>query len=600
MTTPHPADRDEVRSAQPVVHDHLTVVVTPGAGTAIVNTPIVLVIDAPATDPLVTDLIAPVLGQAGLSGVIRQVALHQLDQVPGLVCIAAETGGIRLLVRAPLTVQLTSGSDTVTFDGEGRSTWNEVTVPSADSLRITLPSRATGAPLGQTHAAQQIEVGVVPMGSVAVSFSEATATEAEARSPMEAATHQPTLAPAGREGDAEPDQDQTGLDQTSLDQTSLDQTSDDQISQGESSQDQPPPEPADPERLAPEPAHPHDRALVHEPAAQLAPSAPVAAGDERDAQPDLDLVHLFEETTYRPAAPAPAKPGAATDQTDATTGQDEPDPEPSKPPVGGSSTTRPDYEVERVSPPTVIPAAVIPPRPAAGALISSVPGMGPAASATPPATPPNPFPSTSEEGTRTAPPSPASPTASSADDGDNDLDDVTISAAALRQMLEQRARAEDRARGTTLAAIFCPDGHPNPTHQDICRACDQAITNRAATTIDRPVLGQLVFTTGLLVDVDQHLLIGRRPPEDQKVNDEPTRAVQLDDPEHLMSRTHLQVQLDGWQVLVVDRDSMNHTFVEVPGRAAFQLRPGEPYPIPPGTMVRLGEEASFTYVARMR
>jgi hypothetical protein len=40
---------------------------------------------------------------------------------------------------------------------------------------------------------------------------------------------------------------------------------------------------------------------------------------------------------------------------------------------------------------------------------------------------------------------------------------------------------------------------------------------------------------------------------------------------------------------------MNHTYVEVPGHAPFRLRPAEPYPIPPGTKVSMGECVDFVF-----
>ena len=40
---------------------------------------------------------------------------------------------------------------------------------------------------------------------------------------------------------------------------------------------------------------------------------------------------------------------------------------------------------------------------------------------------------------------------------------------------------------------------------------------------------------------------------------------------------------------------MNHTYVAVPGQAPIQVRPAEPFPIPLGTVVSLGDSVHFTY-----
>ena len=55
------------------------------------------------------------------------------------------------------------------------------------------------------------------------------------------------------------------------------------------------------------------------------------------------------------------------------------------------------------------------------------------------------------------------------------------------------------------------------------------------------------------------------------------------------------MRLVDWQVQIVDRDSMNHTYVTVPGHAPTQLRPAEPFPIPLGTVVSMGDSVRFTY-----
>jgi pSer/pThr/pTyr-binding forkhead associated (FHA) protein len=64
-----------------------------------------------------------------------------------------------------------------------------------------------------------------------------------------------------------------------------------------------------------------------------------------------------------------------------------------------------------------------------------------------------------------------------------------------------------------------------------------------------------------------------------------------------ISRTHLRVTLDGWHVLVTDLNSTNGTLVTPPGRETLKLRPGEPLPIQPGTVVTLADGIDFRYEA---
>ena len=62
-----------------------------------------------------------------------------------------------------------------------------------------------------------------------------------------------------------------------------------------------------------------------------------------------------------------------------------------------------------------------------------------------------------------------------------------------------------------------------------------------------------------------------------------------------ISRTHLRVTLSGWHVLVTDLNSTNGTLITLPDRDPQQLRPGEPVPIRPGTVVTLAEGIDFRY-----
>ena len=146
-----------------------------------------------------------------------------------------------------------------------------------------------------------------------------------------------------------------------------------------------------------------------------------------------------------------------------------------------------------------------------------------------------------------------------------------------------------------IQAVHCPAGHPNPPYGERCRRCSNPIDDRAVTLITRPCLGELRFTDGTVVRLDQPVVLGRKPPAEPTVGGEPARSVRLDDPDTVLSRTHVEVRLVDWQVLIVDRDSMNHTFVEVPGHAPVQLRPAEPFPILLGSIVSLGDAVRCTY-----
>ena len=123
------------------------------------------------------------------------------------------------------------------------------------------------------------------------------------------------------------------------------------------------------------------------------------------------------------------------------------------------------------------------------------------------------------------------------------------------------------------------------------------IADRTVTGIRRPALGQLHFSDGTTRALERPMILGRKPREDAVIGGEAAEAIRLPDPERVLSRSHVEVRLVDWQVQIVDLDSMNHTYVTVPGQSPLQLRPAEPFPIPLGSTIRLGDAISFTYEA---
>ena len=79
---------------------------------------------------------------------------------------------------------------------------------------------------------------------------------------------------------------------------------------------------------------------------------------------------------------------------------------------------------------------------------------------------------------------------------------------------------------------------------------------------------------------ETELTAGRRPD-----------IIRVSDPE--VSREHVEIRLDGWQVLVVDLGSSNGTYVALPAREPELLPPHTPTVINPGTVVYLSEAVSF-------
>jgi hypothetical protein len=152
--------------------------------------------------------------------------------------------------------------------------------------------------------------------------------------------------------------------------------------------------------------------------------------------------------------------------------------------------------------------------------------------------------------------------------------------------------------GPTVQAVRCSSGHPNPPLAEHCRVCRGPIIDRKVLAVGRPSLGCLRFGNGRVIILDRPYLLGRKPTAAGLVNNEVPGIAALDDPEQELSRTHAEIRLEDWQVLVVDRDSLNHTFVQLPGQEQRRLYPNDPVPIVPGTRIDLGGSVSCTYEVR--
>lgn len=182
-----------------------------------------------------------------------------------------------------------------------------------------------------------------------------------------------------------------------------------------------------------------------------------------------------------------------------------------------------------------------------------------------------------------------------------DHDGLTMTAAQLREL---RSGASEPVGappvasmgGPSVQAVACPSGHFNPTHLSNCRECARPLTG-PPQVIARPWLGRLVLSSGETVELTRPVIIGRNPKVEGRLQSEVPQTVRLDVGQAL-SRSHVMVRLEGWQVLVEDLGSANGTVVTLPGRQPQRLHAGEPVLIEDGAEIDLGGEIICTYRAR--
>lgn len=106
----------------------------------------------------------------------------------------------------------------------------------------------------------------------------------------------------------------------------------------------------------------------------------------------------------------------------------------------------------------------------------------------------------------------------------------------------------------------------------------------------RPVLGVLRPTEGEAVEIDRTVLIGRSPTASRVAAGDIPKLLTVPSPSHDISRTHVQVVPDGWDLLVTDLNSTNGTALIRPETNARELLPaGEPVHVYPGCVLALGD-----------
>jgi hypothetical protein len=178
------------------------------------------------------------------------------------------------------------------------------------------------------------------------------------------------------------------------------------------------------------------------------------------------------------------------------------------------------------------------------------------------------------------------------DDGGPGESGATLQRADLAGLV---TAAPDRI-GPVLPALVCAAGHVNPPSGAACRRCGAPLPHDPVP-VPRPVLGVLRLSLGGVITLDRGVIMGRNPRADFAGPDgeERPHVVRLPSADGDISRNHVRVDLDGWHVLVTDLNSTNGTLVTLPGRDPQQLRPGEPVPIQPNTVVTLADGIYFRY-----
>ncbi|MDF5753805.1 FHA domain-containing protein [Spongiactinospora sp. TRM90649] len=146
--------------------------------------------------------------------------------------------------------------------------------------------------------------------------------------------------------------------------------------------------------------------------------------------------------------------------------------------------------------------------------------------------------------------------------------------------------------------VDCKNDHFNDPRVPYCAVCGIALVQRTLVPYKgpRPPLGVLLLDDGMTLRLDTDYLLGRDPERAAEVTSGQARPAKVTSPDGSVSRRHLRVALDGWDVNLVDLGSVNGTQIQPPGDPNFyDIPPNEPVSIAPGTTVRIGVSRTMRY-----
>ena len=136
---------------------------------------------------------------------------------------------------------------------------------------------------------------------------------------------------------------------------------------------------------------------------------------------------------------------------------------------------------------------------------------------------------------------------------------------------------------------MCARMHFNPPDAMFCWECGLSMDEvpRNLQRQPRPPLGVLLVDDGRGFILDRNYVIGREPLLDGEVAAGRAAPLRISDPKGTVSRLHLRVSLNGWQVEVCDLGSANGSVLYRPG-GQRTLAPLDAAVLDPGARVGVG------------
>lgn len=182
-------------------------------------------------------------------------------------------------------------------------------------------------------------------------------------------------------------------------------------------------------------------------------------------------------------------------------------------------------------------------------------------------------------------------------EGDHDGETIMksdLAALGNAPQVQVASGGSEPATGPMVLARVCPQGHANPPTHSQCAACGLALASDAVQ-VRRPRLGRVRVSTGELIDLDQSLVIGRQPSVSRVQGGGMPRLVQVASPSGDISRSHVEVRLEGWHVMLCDLKATNGTVLVREGQPPRRLAQNEMAILLDGDIAELGDDVSLRF-----
>ncbi len=135
----------------------------------------------------------------------------------------------------------------------------------------------------------------------------------------------------------------------------------------------------------------------------------------------------------------------------------------------------------------------------------------------------------------------------------------------------------------------------DPRVDDVRPPAARPVPATAETMVVRSTDAVLLADDGTRTVLDRDYVLGRDPQRDPLVTRGAASPVAVRDPDNLISRAQVYLEVRAGVVTVRDNRSTNGTFIAAAGAAEWQRIGGAPTPLPPGWSLRIGRRV-FTHV----